>query len=288
MLKAVIPAAGVGTRLLPVTKVVPKEILPLVDRPSLQYVIEEAAASGIRDVALVVSPGKKALVDYFRPAPKLEGWLRGKGKTELAGQLEALARLARVSSVLQRRPLGLGHAVLCAEKFVGRHPFAVMLPDDIFDAPVPCLAEMVRLWDRFHAPVISLAEVKREEVSSYGIVRARRVSSRVVRIEDMVEKPRPEHAPSCLGIVGRYVLPPEVFPAIRATRPGWGGEIQLTDGLRALLRRGPVYGLVHRGRRLDMGSRAGLVVASAYFALKRKDLAPEVRKGLKALLGVRA
>ncbi|MBI2058218.1 MAG: UTP--glucose-1-phosphate uridylyltransferase [Nitrospirae bacterium] len=276
--KAVIPAAGVGTRLLPVTKAVPKELLPIIDRPSIQYVIQEAVDSGIREIALVVSPGKEALIDYFRPSPHLEKWLRNKGKPDLARELEQISRMVKITKIVQREPLGLGHAVLCAERFIGREPFAVLLPDDIFDSTPPCLKQMIRRWKKVHAPLVVLDRVDPLKTASYGIVRGRLVSNRLIRVEDLVEKPGPKNAPSRLAVIGRYILTPAIFDALRKTRPGWGGEIQLTDGLRFLARTGPFYGHIFSGRRLDMGSRAGVVEAILHFALKRKDLKASVRR----------
>lgn len=279
--KAVIPAAGIGSRLLPITKVVPKELLPVLSRPSIHFVAEEAVAAGIERTALVISPGKESLVRYFRSDIALEKWLKRGGKQDLIRELRALSDRMKVTKVVQKKPLGLGHAVLCAEHFVGREPFAVVLPDDLFVGAEPCLKQMIRMWNQLQAPIVALMKVPRRETVAYGIVKAVHVSKSIVRIEGMIEKPRPADAPSNLGIVGRYILPPSIFGSLKRTRPGWGGEIQLTDGLKDLLRKGPVYGYVFSGRRLDMGSRAGLVETMAYFASKERGLAKALARGAR-------
>jgi len=280
---AVFPAAGLGTRFLPATKAQPKEMLPLVDRPLVQYVVEEARAAGLERIVIVTGRGKNAIEDHFDTSFELERMLQDRGKTDLLEQVQAVSALARVSYVRQKSALGLGHAVLQAKDLVGREPFAVMLGDDIVDAAEPCIGQMIRVYERRGNPVIALQEVAREETRHYGIVAGDRAEDRVVRITDMVEKPSPERAPSNLAIIGRYLLPPEIFEILEATTPDAGGEIQLTSALKTLLGRRPIDGYLFEGKRYDGGDKLGFLKATVEFALKRKDLGRDFRAYLKTL-----
>ena len=282
---AVFPAAGLGTRFLPATKAQPKEMLPLVDRPLVQYVVEEACAAGLERIVIVTGRGKNAIEDHFDTSFELERMLEERGKSELLGQVREISELARISYVRQKSALGLGHAVLQARDLVGEEPFAVMLGDDIVDAQVPCIGQMIRLYERRGNPVIALQQVPREQTRHYGIVAARPLAedSRVVEITDMVEKPHPEAAPSNLAIIGRYLLPPEIFGIRASTTPDVGGEIQLTSALKTLLQRRPIDGYLFEGRRYDAGDKLGFLEATVEFALKRKDLGGPFREYLKGL-----
>src|SRR6476469_112636 len=275
---AVFPAAGLGTRFLPATKAFPKEMLPLVDRPLVQYVVEEARDAGIERVVFVTARGKSALEDHFDIAVELEKALEERGKTEPLEQVRALSRLMQISAVRQKQALGLGHAVLQARDLVGGEPFAVMLCDDVIDANDPCIGQMIRLYERRGNPVIALQEVPRAETRQYGIVAAEPVEERVVRLTDMVEKPKPENAPSNLAIIGRYLLPPEIFEILDATRADVGGEIQLTSALRTLLSRRPIDGYLFTGKRDDAGDKRGVLKAAVELAMKRADLGPAFRE----------
>jgi UTP--glucose-1-phosphate uridylyltransferase len=282
---AVFPAAGLGTRFLPATKAQPKEMLPLVDRPLVQYVVEEARAAGLERIVIVTGRGKNAIEDHFDTSFELERMLEERGKSDLLQQVREISELARISYVRQKSALGLGHAVLQARDLVGNEPFAVMLGDDIVDAAEPCIGQMMRVYERRGNPVIALQEVPREQTRQYGIVGASPVPQepRVVAITDMVEKPRPEDAPSNLAIIGRYLLPPEIFEILATTAPDVGGEIQLTSALRTLLRERPIDGYLFEGRRYDAGDKLGFLEATVEFALKREDLGAPFRKYLKTL-----
>lgn len=281
--KAVLPAAGLGTRFLPATKAQPKEMLPIVDKPTIQYVVEEAAASGIEDIIIVTGRGKNAIEDHFDRSLELEIALERKGKDGQLKEIQRISELASFCYVRQKEPLGLGHAILVARALVGNEPFAVLLGDDIIDAEVPCLRQMISAYDKYRSSIIAVQQVPREDTSSYGIIDHKPVEDSVYRIEDLVEKPTPDTAPSDLAIIGRYILTPEIFDALEQTLPDEGGEIQLTNGLRILLRTQAIYGLAFRGRRYDAGSKLGFLKATVQFALKRPDLAPGFRSYLKTL-----
>jgi len=279
---AVFPAAGLGTRFLPATKAQPKEMLPLVDKPLIQYVVEEARDAGIERVVIVTGRGKAAIEDHFDTSFELESTLQERGKPELLEQVRAVSRLARISYVRQHAALGLGHAVLQARDLVGDEPFAVMLGDDIVAAREPCIGQMIRLFERRGNPVIALEEVPRSQTNRYGIVAGSPVEDRVVSLEDMVEKPPPESAPSNLAIIGRYLLPPEIFEILERTPHTVGGEIQLTSGLKTLLGRRPMDGYLFEGTRYDAGDKVGYLKATVELALKREDVGPPFREYLKA------
>lgn len=285
--KAVFPAAGLGTRFLPATKALPKEMLVLVDKPVIQYAVEEAARSGIESVVLVTSRGKGVIEDHFDAAPELEAALADQGKTDALDEVRGISRLASVIVVRQAEPLGLGHAVLVTQPVIGDEPFAVILSDDVMDADPPALKQMIDVFDRVQGPVIAVERVPDERVSSYGIVALDEADTSfgrgVHRIRDMVEKPPREQAPSNLGIIGRYILTPDLFPHLEATGRDSGGEIQLTNALRALLRQRPLYAYEVDGVRHDTGHKLGFLKATAYFALRQPDLAGPFLEYLKSL-----
>jgi UTP--glucose-1-phosphate uridylyltransferase len=285
--KAVFPAAGLGTRFLPATKAMPKEMLPVVDKPLIQYGVEEAVASGITDVIIVTGRGKSALEDHFDISFELEKLLESKKKTELLALARSVSDLADVSYIRQKEALGLGHAVLRAKDLVGDEAFAVLLPDDIIASEKPCVRQLIDVHERYEASVIALMEVPKDQISAYGVVDAEQVANggegRLFRIRDMVEKPKASEAPSNLAIIGRYVLTPDIFECIESTEPGSGGEIQLTDGLKYMLRNRPVYGLKFEGKRFDAGDKLGFLKATVEFALKRPDLGPQFREYLRTL-----
>jgi len=258
-------------------------MLPIVDKPTIQYVVEEAAASGIEDIIIVTGRGKNAIEDHFDRSLELEIALERKGKDGQLKEIQRISELASFCYVRQKEPLGLGHAILVARALVGNEPFAVLLGDDIIDAEVPCLRQMISAYDKYRSSIIAVQQVPREDTSSYGIIDHKPVEDSVYRIEDLVEKPTPDTAPSDLAIIGRYILTPEIFDALEQTLPDEGGEIQLTNGLRILLRTQAIYGLAFRGRRYDAGSKLGFLKATVQFALKRPDLAPGFRSYLKTL-----
>src|SRR5512138_416128 len=277
--KAVIPAAGLGTRFLPATKAVAKELLPIVDTPTIQYIVAEAVAAGARDVIIVNAKGKETIVDHFDVAKELEAHLAKTGKTALRDEIRAIAKMANVVSIRQQEPLGLGHAVLCAKDLVGDEPFVVMLGDDIIDAPVPGAKQLADCYARHGLGTIALMEVPREETHLYGIAAGRRVDDRTMRIERLVEKPKKD-PPSQLAVIGRYVLPPRIFEILDRIPPGVGGEIQLTDALAVLARDDGLLGYRFEGDRYDAGDRLGYLKANFAFAMKRPELASQLRSWL--------
>jgi UTP--glucose-1-phosphate uridylyltransferase len=281
--KAVFPAAGLGTRFLPATKASPKEMLPLVDKPLIQYVVEEAVASGIESVIIITGRGKSAIEDHFDISFELEQLLRERGKEEELKQVRAVSEMARISYVRQREALGLGHAIYQARDLVGDEPFAVMLSDDIVDAETPALKQMLDVYEKYDAPVLGTMQVEGEAISRFGVIDAEEVGEGVYKIKDMVEKPPFSEAPSDLAIIGRYILTPDIFEEIERTQPGAGGEIQITDAMRALLKKRPFYAVRFKGVRHDAGDKLGFLIATVEFALKRPDLAPEFVEYLRAL-----
>jgi len=278
--KAVIPAAGLGTRFLPATKAVPKELLPIVDTPTIQYIVEEAVAAGVRDVILICARGKDSIVDHFDIAAELEAHLERAGKTALRKQMRDIAQMANVVAIRQQEPLGLGHAVLCAKDVVGDEPFVVMLGDDVIDAKVPGTKQLADCWERHGLGTIALMEVPREETPLYGIAAGKTVDERTIRIERLVEKPK-QDPPSNLAVIGRYVLPPEIFSILEQVRPGVGGEIQLTDALAVLARERGLLGYRFEGDRYDAGDRLGYLKANVAFALKRPELRAQLQGWLR-------
>jgi UTP--glucose-1-phosphate uridylyltransferase len=281
--KAVFPAAGLGTRFLPATKAQPKEMLPLVDKPIIQYGVEEAVASGVDDIILVTGRGKNAIEDHFDVSVELETFLEARGKRDLLEEIRQISSLINVAYVRQGEPLGLGHAVLVTRHLVGNEPFAVILADDVIDATPPALAQMIAVFDDVKGPVILVERIPKDQISGYGVIAAEPVRPGVYRILDLVEKPPPERAPSDLAIIGRYILTPDVFDALEETAGDGGGEIQLTNGLKRLLATRPLYACEIAGTRHDTGSKIGFLKAVVYFALRRPDLAGPFRDYLKTL-----
>jgi len=281
--KAVFPAAGLGTRFLPATKASPKEMLPLVDKPLIQYGVEEAVASGIESILIVTGRGKSAIEDHFDISFELEHTLRERGKDQLLTLARSVSELARISYVRQKEALGLGHAILQARDFVGDEPFAVMLPDDIMDCETPALKQMLRVYEKYDAPVLGTMQVEGEAISRFGVIDAEEVGDGVYQIKDMVEKPPFAEAPSDLAIIGRYILMPDIFDEIERTERGAGGEIQITDAMRSLLKKRPFYAVRFEGTRHDAGDKLGFLIATIEFALKRPDLASEFKEYLRSL-----
>jgi len=284
--KAVFPAGGLGTRFLPATKVIPKEMLALVDKPIIQYGVEEAIASGIEHIIIVTGRGKGAIEDHFDHSFELDEALERQGKHELLAVSRGVSSLARISYVRQKEPLGLGHAVLCARELVGDEPFAVILPDDVIDAEVPCLKQMMGVFDERGGSVLATQTVEGPGISSYGVLAGSQNPGnwRIYNCTGMVEKPKFADAPSKQAIVGRYLLTPRVFELLEKTAPGAGSEIQLTDGIKALLKEEKVYGYTFEGKRYDAGDKLGMLQATVEFALKRSDLGPQFREYLKGLV----
>ncbi|MFM2126476.1 MAG: hypothetical protein RL328_2927 [Acidobacteriota bacterium] len=286
--KAVFPAAGLGTRFLPATKAMPKEMLPLVDKPLIQYGVEEAMHSGIQNMIIVTGRGKTAIEDHFDVSFELEHLLESRNKKELLAAVRSVSDMINVAYVRQKEALGLGHAVLRARELVGDEPFATILSDDIIDSETPCLRQLLDVYEFYGAPVVALMEVPRENISAYGVVDAEPIQDtsgggRLYRIRNLVEKPKAEDAPSNLAIIGRYILTPEVFDSIESIEPGSGGELQLTDGLKHVLRSRPIYGYRFEGKRYDAGDKQGFLQATVEFALKRHDLGGAFRKYLQGL-----
>ncbi|MEJ2369005.1 MAG: UTP--glucose-1-phosphate uridylyltransferase GalU [Acidobacteriota bacterium] len=272
--KAVIPAAGLGTRFLPATKASPKEMLPVVDKPVIQYVVEEAVAAGIESILLVTGRGKAAIENHFDVSTELEHFLEEKGKIQELEVVRSIASMVEVTYVRQKEALGLGHAVLCGRNWAGKEPFAVFLGDDIVVSEKPCIAQMLDVFREKEASVIGVIDVPREETSKYGIVQGDRETDRLVRIRDIVEKPSPEAAPSTTAVIGRYVFTPEIFEEIERTTPDKSGEIQLTNAIKRLLDRQAVYAYRFEGRRFDAGDKLGFLQATVEMALSRPDLGP--------------
>jgi UTP--glucose-1-phosphate uridylyltransferase len=281
--KGVFPAAGLGTRFLPATKAQPKEMLPLVDKPTIQYVVEEAVASGLEELVLVTGRNKRAIEDHFDAAFELEYYLQDRGKTEELSQIKTISELASVSYVRQKEPLGLGHAILCARALVGDEPFGVFLGDDIIVSQTPCMKQLLDVYERHGGPVVAVMRIPGEDIGRYGVIKAKALGDGVYEVLDMVEKPAPKDAPSDLAIIGRYVLTPDLFPILADTPPDSRGEVQLTNGLRTLRQRRPIYALEFEGKRYDTGDKLGFLKATVDFALARPDLGDEFRAYLKGL-----
>ncbi len=281
--KGVFPAAGLGTRFLPATKAQPKEMLPLVDKPTIQYVVEEAVASGLGEIIIVTGRGKRAIEDHFDASVELEYYLADRGKMEELAQIKTISELASVFYVRQNEPRGLGHAILCAQPLVGQEPFAVFLGDDVVAARTPCMRQLLDVFERYRGPVIAVERVPPERIHRYGVIAGRLLGDNVYEISDLVEKPTAAEAPSDLAIIGRYVLTPDLFPILAETGEDKSGEIQLTSGLRTLRARRPMYALAFEGKRYDTGDKLGFLKATVEFALARPDLADEFRAYLKSL-----
>ena len=282
--KAVLPVAGLGTRVLPASKVIPKEMLPLVDKPTLQYIVEEAVAAGIEEIIFVTSRSKRSIEDHFDAFPELEAVLERKGKRKELEELRLLQTMATYTSVRQAEPLGLGHAVLCAKELVGDEPFVVMLGDILIPPETPCLPELIEVYERYQGSVLSLVPLPPEIIPTYGIATVEELHSNVVKIPHVVEKPPLEEAPSDLGVYGRYVLTPDIFELLEQTSPGSGGEIQVTDAIEMQAQAGRCYGVKFTGTRCDTGTPLGLLTTSIAFALKRPDLAADLREYMRTAL----
>jgi len=282
--KAVVLAAGLGTRMLPASKVIPKEILPVVDKPAIQVVVEEAVASGIEEIVLVLSPGRTTVLEHFQPATDLEWHLEQRGKEDVLASVRHTNELTRFTTAWQTQPLGLGHAVLQARDAVGDEPFAAMLPDDIFDSSRPCLRQLLDVAEAEDAPTVALMKVPPSEIAKYGIVEVKPSRPRLYELHGMVEKPSLENAPSDFAIMGRYILSPDIFSLLANGQPGAGGEIQLTDALMALTKQRRLLGYEFEGTRYDLGDRVGFITAQIGFGLKRPELADRLRTWLKSTL----
>ncbi|MBT3178898.1 MAG: UTP--glucose-1-phosphate uridylyltransferase GalU [Desulfobacula sp.] len=282
--KAVFPVAGLGTRFIPATKAMAKEMLPIVDKPLIQYAVEEAFAAGIEQIIFVTGRGKKALEDHFDRSFEIEHALKKKGKDDLLKQIQELVpKTGTIIYTRQHEPLGLGHAIWCAKNIVGDEPFAVLLADDLIQTEKPVLSEMIRKFDRLRASMAAVMEVEKSQTDKYGIIDAQAVEEDIVKINDMVEKPSPEEAPSNLAIIGRYILTPKIFEYLEKKETGAGGEIQLTDAMKTLLKEQPIYGYKFEGQRFDCGDKAGFQMANLAFALERPDMKKKLMEFIKKL-----
>lgn len=281
--KAIIPAAGMGTRFLPATKAQPKEMLPIVDKPTIQYIVEEAVASGIEDIMIVTGRGKRAIEEHFDKSYELEDILKQKGEEDLLNLVQDISNLVDIHYIRQKEPKGLGHAIYCAKAFIDNEPFAVLLGDDIVDSEVPCLKQLMEVYENYNTTVIGVQQVPDCDVSKYGIVDCIALEDRVYKIKDMVEKPEREKAPSNIGILGRYIISPRIFYHLEHVKPGKGGEIQLTDALKSLLGTEAMYAYDFIGKRYDVGNKLGFLEATVEFALKREDLKDEFSSYLKSI-----
>jgi UTP--glucose-1-phosphate uridylyltransferase len=281
--KAVFPAAGLGTRFLPATKASPKEMLPLVDKPLIQYVVEEAVSSGIDEIVVITGRGKRAIEDHFDVAFELEEDLKAKGKHKLLSEMQRIANLVTFCYIRQKKALGLGHAVLMAKRIVGDEAFAVLLGDDIIDAEVPALQQMMEIYKRYPATILAIQKVPKSQTHHYGIIDGKKIEDGIYLVRDLVEKPSPDAAPSNLAIIGRYILTPEIFRALERTKPGKGGEIQLTDGIKILMDKQPIYAYEFKGARHDAGDKLGFLKATVEFGLKNAEFGADFRSYLKKL-----
>ena len=282
--KAIIPAAGLGTRFLPATKAQPKEMLPIVDKPTIQYIIEEAVASGIEEILIITGRNKRAIEDHFDKSIELEKELEAHNKEELLNLVRDISNIADIYYIRQKEAKGLGHAIGCAKTFVGNEPFAVMLGDDVVDSKVPCLKQLINCYDEYKTSILGVQEVPIEDVSKYGIVKGISIEDKVYKVKDLIEKPSIDEAPSNIAILGRYIITPQIFEVIERTMPGKGGEIQLTDALRTLMASEAMYAYNFEGRRYDVGDRLGFLQATVEFALKREDLKSSFFQYLKNIV----
>ncbi len=281
--KAIIPAAGLGTRFLPATKASPKEMLPLVDKPLIQYAVEEAVSAGIQDIIIITGRGKRAIEDHFDVAFELEENLKGSGKEKLLNEIRRISELANFCYVRQRHARGLGDAILCAQHLIGNEPFAVILGDEVIDAPVPAIGQLIESYETLGTPVLGVYEVEPEEVSSYGIIFAEPAGLQLFKVTDLIEKPSQQEAPSRLAVIGRYILPPAIFSVLEKTSPGKNQEIQLTDALRTLARSSPMHAVLVNGNRHDAGDKLGFLKATVEFGLKNPELGGQFARYLKGL-----
>ncbi|OPJ57502.1 UTP--glucose-1-phosphate uridylyltransferase GalU [Clostridium oryzae] len=281
--KAIIPAAGLGTRFLPATKAQPKEMLPIVDKPTIQYIIEEAVASGIEEILVITGRNKRAIEDHFDKSVELEQELELHKKNQLLNMVKEISQMANIYYIRQKEPKGLGHAISCARTFVGNEPFAVMLGDDVVDSEIPCLKQLIDCYNEFKTTILGVQEVPKNDVNKYGIVKGMYIEDNVYKVKDLVEKPSIEEAPSNVAILGRYIITPQIFDILDKTTPGKAGEIQLTDALRTLMNSEAMYAYSFSGRRYDVGDKLGFLQASIEFALKRDDLKYSLVEYLKTL-----
>jgi UTP--glucose-1-phosphate uridylyltransferase len=279
--KAVIPAAGFGTRFLPATKAQPKEMLSVVDKPLIQYSVEEAVEAGIEKIAVIIGRGKSSIEDHFDSSPELERFLEEKGKLDFLKEVRRISSLAEFCYIRQKQALGLGHAILMAEDYIGDEPFAVLLPDDIFDCEKPCIGQLMDAYEELKASVIVLGQTDEEGTKKYGIIKPKQISERVFRVEDLVEKPGPEKAFSDLAVIGRYVFDPSIFETIKRTEPDMKGEVQITDAIKLLLEKQPVYGYLFEGTRYDAGDKLGFLKATIELALKQPEFSQDLRDYIK-------
>jgi len=279
--KAIIPAAGFGTRFLPATKALPKEMLSVVDQPLIQYSVEEAVDAGIKSIGVIIGRGKSAIEDHFDKSPELERFLEEKQKYDFLEEVRRISNLAEFCYIRQKEALGLGHAILMAEDYIGNEPFAVLLPDDIFDCEKPCIRQLIDAYSEYNASVIVLGKTDEEGTKKYGIIKPKKIADRVFQVEDLVEKPGPEKAFSDLALIGRYVFTPAIFEAIKRTEPDAKGEIQITDAIKLLLENQPVYGYLFEGKRYDCGDKMGFIQATIKLALRRPEFAEKLRDHLK-------
>lgn len=282
--KAIIPAAGLGTRFLPATKAQPKEMLPIVDKPTIQYIIEEAVASGIEEILIITGRNKRAIEDHFDKSIELEYQLKENNKTQLLDMVRNISNIANIHYIRQKEPKGLGHAISCAKTFVGNEPFAVMLGDDIVQNEVPCLKQLIDCFNEYKTSIIGVQPVPNEEVYKYGIVNGLHIEDKVYKVKDLVEKPNVEEAPSNIAILGRYIITPEIFNILDHTEPGKGGEIQLTDALKILISQEAMYAYNFQGRRYDVGDKLGFLQATVEFALQKEELKEPFMKYLLSLI----
>ena len=281
--KAIIPAAGLGTRFLPATKAQPKEMLPIVDKPTIQYIVEEAVASGIEEILIITGKNKRAIEDHFDKSVELENELESKGKKDLLKIARDISNLANIYYIRQKEPKGLGHAISCARTFVGNEPFAVMLGDDVVDSRKPCLKQLMDCYNQYKTTIVGVQKVNHNDVYKYGIIDAMHIEDNVYKVKDMVEKPKLEEAPSDMAILGRYIITPEIFNVLSNTKPGKGGEIQLTDALKALMQSEAMYACAFEGRRYDVGDKLGFLEATVEYALKRRGINGQFAAYLKEL-----
>ncbi len=281
--KAIIPAAGLGTRFLPATKSIPKEMLPIVDKPTIQYIVEEVISSGIEDLLIITGRNKGSIEEHFDRAIELECNLEKNKKEDLLDEVRKISKMVNIHTVRQKDPKGLGHAVYCAKSFVNNEPFAVLLGDDIVDSRVPCLKQMIDVYEEYNASILGVQEVARENVNKYGIVSGDKVNERIYTVNDLVEKPDIHKAPTNIAILGRYIITPEIFKILENTKKGVGGEIQLTDGLKELAKIQKMYAYIFDGKRYDVGSKIGFLEATVDFALKRDDLKDSFKSYLNKL-----
>lgn len=283
--KAIIPAAGLGTRFLPATKAQPKEMMPIVDKPAIQYIVEEAVASGIEEILIITGRNKRAIEDHFDKSVELEDELQNSNKGELLKVVKDISNMADIYYIRQKEPKGLGHAISRARNFVGDEPFAVMLGDDIVDSKVPCLKQLMNCYDKYKTSVLGVQPVNKSQVSKYGIVNGMEIENKIYKVNNMIEKPKEEEAPSNIAILGRYIITPEIFEILERTKPGKGGEIQLTDALKELLRQESIYAYSFEGIRYDVGDKLGFLKANIEYALKRDELKEDL---LSYLLGIKS